>query len=346
MEYKHFQLEDFLTDEFFVSWVHNPDPSSDHFWENWLKQHPDKVLLIREARTIVQSVGYKHQYRPEAGDYLEVLEKIHQKKHSKLHHQYKHQNRRWLGMAAAVLLLLVGSYLVYEFQPEASPVVAEEPEKPLIREVPFGQKLTVTLPDGSIIKLNSGTTFWYNPQEYGRSQRDVFLKGEAFFDVKRDKTRPFRVFSKEVVTQVLGTTFNIRAYEQDDQVRIAVASGKVSTYSDSRADQSQAEVFRPGELSLFNLEGGSHTRLSFDPVEEYGWKDDALVIKDQTFEDVVQSLEKWYGATFIIDQHVSVDGKFSGTFRDESLENVIKGLGFLSKMNVTQKQDTVWIQPD
>ena len=117
MDYREYQLEDFVSDPFFVAWVKNPDALSDDFWTKWLTNNPDKRAIVSEAKSLVTSASYKNQHTPSKEDFLQVLEKIHQKNHSKLY-QYSNRPKRRLAwvytIAASVIFLMVFSVFFTE----------------------------------------------------------------------------------------------------------------------------------------------------------------------------------------------------------------------------------------
>ena len=107
MDYKDYELEDLLSDDFFVAWVKQPNATTDHFWQKWLAQHPEKASIVAEAKWILTSVGYQNQLVPTEQEYQEVLKRVQQKQKSRLYHlSHGRQRSMFLRYAASIALLL------------------------------------------------------------------------------------------------------------------------------------------------------------------------------------------------------------------------------------------------
>ena len=116
MQYKDYNLEDFLGDEFFVNWVINPDEGSTDFWEGWLKQNPDKLVVVTQAKEVIKSTSYKQNYIPDESVYFDVLENIYKGKKSKLQQAEQKTKYSFYKYAAAIafILLVGGIWILYK----------------------------------------------------------------------------------------------------------------------------------------------------------------------------------------------------------------------------------------
>ncbi|MEM1134504.1 MAG: FecR domain-containing protein [Bacteroidota bacterium] len=344
MDYKEFLLEDFLADEFFVNWVKKPNTASDHFWYKWINTYPKKAEIVKEARKIILSTSYQHQHQPTEEDYLHVLEKIHQRKYSKLHKLKVPKKQFHIWRFAAAIIVLIAAVAAFYFNStnifKRGTVTAETPKlQEIIRTVPNGQKLQIKLPDGSQVKINSGSKFWYS-KDYNQNDREVYLEGEAFFEVIPDPFRPFKVHAGGIVTEVLGTSFNVKAYEKDAIVKVAVAEGKVSVFDNEK--NHVLPIILPGNMAVFDIQSGRLGQKQADLEKELAWEKNIIFLEKANFNEVLYELEKWYGITFIVSPDVSISGRFNAKFKDASLNDVLTGLDFSSKINFRQEQDTVW----
>jgi len=230
-------------------------------------------------------------------------------------------------VAAAVLILLVGlaGYYAYNQLSEVGEVEI------IVKSNPLGQKSTFQLPDGSIVKLNAGSSLEFE-ESFG-NERIVKLKGEAFFEVVRDKTRPFKVLSGDVTTTVLGTSFNVNAYQDD--VSVAVATGKVQV-----SDRSGQEVFlTPGEKGVFVDEKLSKQKTDLDKL--LAWKDNTLVFYQTSVTQVVADLEKWYGVEIDASEVDAAGCLFNGKFKNENLVNVLEAVSFSTGINYKKENKKV-----
>jgi len=152
--------------------------------------------------------------------------------------------KTWFWLSAAcisLVLLFFGRYYIDNLLYQEK-VVTEVPEiNWQTKTVPNGQKLSLTLWDGTVVKVNSGSTISF-PEEFSDSLREVHLEGEAFFEVNRDILRPFIIKSGNVETVVLGTSFNVNAYPNQEQIKVAVAEGKVKVVGSNEANGEESEV--------------------------------------------------------------------------------------------------------
>ncbi|UZR96592.1 FecR family protein [Chondrinema litorale] len=340
MQYKDYNLEDFLGDEFFVNWVINPDEGSTDFWEGWLKQNPDKLVVVTQAKEVIKSTSYKENYIPDESVYFDVLENIYKGKKSKLQQAEQKTKYSFYKYAAAIafILLVGGIWIVnYSNSIEAKEVVASL--EFIKKEVPIGKKLSLKMPDGTSIKLNSQSTITYTNQ-YNQQKREVFLEGEAFFDVTPNPEKPFIIHTGTVTTTVLGTSFNINAYPDKQLIKVAVAEGKVSVenkQSETGTDLYTENVLYPNEMAIYDLGKQKVVKEKVNIEDEISWKDEIIIFRNAKFDAIVDKLEKWYDVKFEIQEGLEIKGEFSGRFDRSSLETVLEGLSFSS--NICYKID-------
>ena len=231
-------------------------------------------------------------------------------------------------VAAVVTLLLVG-WLSFTYKFSVSDELKVADIKWISRSTAFGEKLSLTLPDGSKIKVNAGSKVRFAENFLESETRIIYLEGESFFDVAKMPSKPFKVITGEVETTVLGTSFNVHAYPPDNKVQIAVLTGKVNVKSES----DQVNLI-PDQMAT--LKNTAFVKSGFNRDEIFGWKDGKLIFNKASFEDVINSLEKWYGVTFIIkDEKVKSkqEGTFTAQYHNESLETVLNGISYSGKFN-------------
>lgn len=344
MDYKDYNLEDFLSDPFFVKWIQNPDTTSNQFWEKWMAAHPEKKEIIGNAIKLMNSVNYKHFYEPSESEYLQVLEKIHQNKKSKLNNLITIPSKGfgWENLAAILLILIlsgVGIYFTVSKKESEGTSVKELASKTITREVPKGNKLSIALNDGSRVKVNSGSKISY-PSQFDKGYRDIYLEGEAYFEVVKDSLRPFRVITSNVITKVLGTAFNIKAYPNSGKIKVVVEHGKVESKSDIGLAMLEA-----GEMVTVSHEKGVFSKSKADLEKELAWIDNTITLDKASFTETIEILEKWYGVTFIVSEDVKkIEGRITGKFKNATLMDVLEGLDFSTKLGYQFKGDTVWLQ--
>ncbi|GAA0878598.1 DUF4974 domain-containing protein [Algoriphagus jejuensis] len=226
----------------------------------------------------------------------------------------------WLK--AAVVLLVVGISAVFYFELQTTGELPREisfeiPAK-IVRENPAGQKTRINLPDGSTVFLNSESKITYS--EDFLTNRQIELEGEGFFKVARDEAHPFTVDAKGILTTALGTSFNISTFNQEEKVAVTLVTGKV------RLNQKNTQNFldlNPGEESILSLQESSLTKHSVEVADRISWTEGVLRFSDTPFEELIPTLERWYGVQI---QILGNPGKINatGTFdSNESLRNVL-----------------------
>lgn len=331
--YQDYELQDFLTDEFFVSWVKKPTPETSHFWDKWIAQHPEKLPLILKSKQIIHAINYQNKYEISDQEYTEIYEAVVRSRSFKIFPLTRQDNTKWLLNIAAILLLVIGSVLIYSHYFPSQSVVVQPSVTWLEKSVPKGTKLTLTLPDGSHVKLNAGSTLKY-PKSFAQDTvRRVYLTGEAFFEVAENKEKAFIVEGGEWQASVLGTSFMMRTHTEKPLV--ALLTGKLIVQHQKEVGSSV--VLRPLEMATPSRSKGKLVISSFQPDELLAWKEGKIVFKNTSFREVVDILENWYGIQIQIEQGLFIPGNFSGIYDNETLENVLRGLVTTSSVKFQYK---------
>lgn len=248
-QYKNFGVEDFVWDTFFRQWILAPTRESDLLWNDWLLENPGSVAFVKEARQVVFSLGIR-EVELSADEIQDVVGKtiarlnVSSEETNVSFAPYRRFYRTvWFQMAASVLIVMVAglSFKTYWFKMStayrndrvATDATVVEPEADMIEKVNAGdQHILVQLRDHSKITLAPGSRIRY-AKAFTGVKREVFLTGEAFFDIAKDLDRPFLVYANELVTKVLGTSFRVRAYPSSKEVTVEVKTGRVSVFAKS-----------------------------------------------------------------------------------------------------------------
>ena len=243
----------------------------------------------------------------------------------------------WRGVAAVLLLAtLWGGKHYWASVDTSTPSLTH-------REVANGQQLTIKLMDGSVIKLNAGSTLSY-PEKFPADRREVHLKGEAYFEVAPNPKAPFIIHTDEVHIRVLGTKFAVEAYPEKQDVRVAVVEGKVEVGVSNTADKDgKEEVYLTrDEMATFEKHKREMTISGFDKNELLGWKDGILLFEKADFSEIVRRLERWYGVKIRIEGELkmSADWRFSGKFENRPLEYILEVCRYPNRFSyeVTDKE--------
>ena len=338
MNKKNYTVEDLLNDNSFISYIMDHDSPDGREWRVRLAQTPDLVSTANEAAEVIQSLKYQDLSftRHEAEQIWNRIDRLTSDTHQV---QMGWKLRDWVKVAAVLIPIVVSIFwLISNFQKNEGPV--EMVETTITKDCPNGRKMQVTLPDGSTVKLNSGSRLTYK-SSFDKDLRAVWLEGEAFFDVKRNTDKPFVIISGNIRTQVLGTSFNVKSYGEEGLVDVAVLSGlvSVSRFNESEPDRLQWDnisgvVLNPSELVSYNINEDKFSEIvEVDTDEILAWKSGILVFERATFEEIVKKLERWYGVEFEIDKSVEITDGFTGRFDNQSLRRVLEGIGYTSKFD-------------
>ncbi len=244
---------------------------------------------------------------------------------------------KWLRIAAAVIILFTSAALLYYFRPAAVKPVQTAQYNQIIKENPKGQKLTTFLPDGSKVILNSLSRIKYSSPFEG-ADRIIELEGEAFFEVKKDPEKPFMVRTNGITTTALGTSFNVK-YRSDDLVKVSLVSGKVKV---EKNKSKKFVILNPGKSAIVKNNEGIIVS-DFDYLSNIGWKDGILIFKNNSFKEITDKVENWYGVKIIGTENIPDKSDYTGMYKNEMLSEVLEGLSFVYGFDFEINMDTVKI---
>ena len=209
-----------------------------------------------------------------------------------------------MKIAAIVLLVFGGSHWYYQRQMD------EKLSRMQSIFVPSGQRINFTLPDGTNVWLNSRTTMQY-PVAFTKKERKVLLAGEAYFEVKKDEKIPFIVQTKNHKVEVLGTKFDVEAYEDAEDFETTLMEGSVKVVSIK--DPTDALVLIP-ETKAY-LVGGRLQAVAVDEFNHYRWKEGLICFKNESFSKIMRDFEKYYGIMIKIESSRVNKHTYTGKFR-------------------------------
>jgi len=232
---------------------------------------------------------------------------------------------------AAVLLLavvLAGTYSYFYLHN------GKGSKYPLLQEVSaaYGTRTSIDLPDGSTVILNSGSSIRFPNFTASDDERRVELTGEAYFEVAKNIKKPFVVSVDKLDVKVLGTTFNVSAYDVESEIKVALVEGRVAI-ADRRKPKDDIMELRPKEMAVFQAENNTLTKQENVNLEKHiGWIDGKIIFVEDPIGLVAKRLENWYNVEIVIENRRLQESLFTGTFINEPLEEILEALSMTSSM--------------
>ncbi|WP_372934525.1 FecR family protein [Mariniphaga sediminis] len=208
-----------------------------------------------------------------------------------------------------------------------------------IINVPVGGEYRLTLSDGTKVYLNSMTSLKY-PVQFGPGKREVELVGEAYFEVVKNAAKPFVVNTNEMKVEVLGTSFNVNAYEDSKNTVTTLVEGRVKlSHSLNLAEE---QILNPNEQGVMDNLSGKIVLSNVDVSNYISWKDGQLVFYDMPLEEIMTQLTRWYSAkVFYMNPEVK-DLRFSGSLdKYDEIEKFIDIIKATNQVNVRVNDNTI-----
>ncbi len=189
--------------------------------------------------------------------------------------------------------------------------------------VPYGKRFEINLSDGTKVHLNAGTSLKYPVNFINGKSRQVFLKGEAFFDVAKDKKHPFVVNADQLNVEVLGTQFNFSSYPEDVETDVVLVEGSVNLYTPS--DKNNQVLLKPGFKGSYSKSAVGQILTKPVITSIYtSWVDGELMFRNITFGNILKKMERHYNVVIINKNTQLTHEKFNASFRNEPIEKILE----------------------
>ena len=294
----------------------------------------EKVLLENYLKSFQNNPGEWNEN--EMGNQKIVEQKIYfgiLKNISKKENQYISKiffNPSLLKRAASIIFFLILAagilYVSGIFQPKAEPLVWNE------KVTSSGEKSTLTLSDGSKVTLNADSKLKY-PNRFDDVIKEVYLEGEAYFEVRHNSYKLFIVHSENLTTTDLGTKFDVSAYPDNKTISVSLLEGKVKVSNSEKGKIDKIVFLKPNQEFLYNKENKISSYCLFDSLNAVGWKDNIYRFENEPLDEVLSKLERAYGVKFkISDQSVSAQ-RITVKFERNSLQTVVDVIKSLTGLN-------------
>ncbi len=340
MKYIYYSAEDFALDPSFRRWVQHPEERVQGIlWEEWLARHPEKIPEVEKGRQLVELLteefpgladGEKRLLWGQIQDTLaagqeEVTTNV-------IRPQWK---GAWRG-AAAVVLLLMASLSAWQWFSDQTVRV----------ETAFGATRRLLLPDSSVVILNGNSALSYAPVWQANKPREVWLEGEAFFDVahkQAEANAPFLVHTKGLTVEVLGTRFNVS--QREAGARVVLTDGKVKLDIGEGAGKPGAGklYMRAGEVVELSAHSRKITRKVANPDLYTSWRNHELVFDETPLAQIARVLEDTYGRKVVFKKPALAQYRISGTIPSDNVDILLSALAKSSNIRIEQQDNTVLV---
>jgi transmembrane sensor len=321
-----------------------PTENEDDFLEATFHLHEEKL----------KSKGYDlNTVQPENGSF--EYEHI---------NEYK-KSRKWLAVGLMTVLFFVLVFGIFSYNKNNTPSLEQPIAKSEI-STKNGSRSKIQLPDGTSVWLNSSSKLTYDNENFGATIREVSLVGEAYFDVIKNPSKPFIIHTTKMDIKVLGTAFNVKSYPTDKTTETSLIHGSVEV---TLNDRQEKIMLKPSEKLIFNtiqnksekistLKGNLKinekekpiielSHLTIYPIDnsivETAWKENKLVFRNESLEDIALKMERWYGISIVIRTESLKKELITGSFEKETIFQALKALQFTNKFNYITEKDKIII---
>lgn len=235
--YDNYEIEDFLQDDSFIDWILNGKAEDNAFWTTFLSEHPEKRTLTEKARAILISINVKPLVDQLSDTEIRLRVKLIQEQAFRLVPEsqvptVKIYQRQWFKTAAIFLVFISIGFIAYQTLTRHDNLITKDVVNSYVKISNTSNKSKLVLMnDGSLAVLTPGSEMQF-PSTFKGKERNVYLQGEAFFEVHKDHDHPFLVHSQNMITRVLGTSFTVKAFKNDAEFKVTVNTGKVWVYDE------------------------------------------------------------------------------------------------------------------
>ncbi|MEJ8841127.1 FecR domain-containing protein [Lacibacter sp. H375] len=346
-------IEELLSDESFINYCKRSAPADIAFWENYIRENPDKALLIADAEEQYVQL-FNALAQADLEEQATRLENSLALRESTPVVEMVKFKKGWRGKVLPLVLKITAAAIIVAGLFVTINYFIGGRDNSKTYAAVYGERKNIQLPDGSVVTLNAGSNIKIN-ENYGIATRDVYLEGEAFFEVKHDITRPFIVHTPAMDVKALGTAFNVKAYLNEKNTEASLISGLVEVTLKENNNvkmllyPNQKIEWQNGNANTLNNNLTTASKdtyvtdslpkklvvTSTGDIKEIAWKENKLMFDDEEFHNIAILLERWYGAKINFKDTTICHYRFTGTYEKEDLNTVLDYLKESKHFNYT-----------
>jgi ferric-dicitrate binding protein FerR (iron transport regulator) len=335
-QYKNYSVTDFVWDEHFIAWCKNRPEADPELWKNVLEMYPELEETIADARDFLLQVTIKDQL-PSA----EQLQKMWQRIENELPQDRPTGGlvRKLRGLQVAAIMLLTAGVGVFAYY------TTPKDEK---ISTQYAEIKKLELPDHSAITLNANSAIRYAKEWDASKPREVWLTGEAYFEIAHLHKGPapvkpgerFIVHTPGVDVEVLGTSFNVNS--RNGAAQITLTSGSIELkFADKKLNKI---LMKPGDLVKYSKVSRKIEKQTANPVTASAWKEHRWEFDNTSLKEVLQLLKDNYGLEAKVEDPALWNKTLSGTISSDDTELLVKGLSVLLNIQIEQKGKTLLLK--
>lgn len=336
-KYRDYHLIDFLENKAFREKILDAENDTDETaWEELFRIN----TKAKEARLILRALKeHFEQYelsdseieRRLAREIDKYREKAWTSEMAVILEARKKRRKAWIGGVAAAIMLLIGAMYLYQWM-----------NRPFDEyRTGFGERLSIELPDQSVIQLNSNSVLTWNRDWKRNGERKIYLEGEAFFDVKNLENMPFSVKTDDISIYVVGTQFNVNS--RRETTKVFLEAGKVNVKIDRQPEEKYE--MNPGEELVYQSVGNMVEKTQVDIAEEVsGWKEGLLIFRDAPLQEVLKSISDIYGKEFVMQDSSLLSRNITTTIPLTNWEMSLTAVKLAMGLEAVETGDTIRIK--
>ncbi len=302
------------------------EPFEEYELQQWVRESSDHELIYRRMLDAWHNGQYDLHIKGQKTTFKKISGKLDFEErlfHENVPSRPQEKWKVWYRVAVVFFFLAAAAGIFHLHSITSDTVQTVEQNKMVVKENPAGQKTRIHLPDGSVCWLNSESEIRFL-SNFSDSTRNIYLKGEAYFEVFSNPVKPFHVHTSDMVVTALGTVFNVTSFPDDPKETVVLVEGKIAV---DCMDKFFREVF-PGEAVSYDKKSKISKKIKLEASEIIAWKDGILRFDDETYDMIFSKLQRWYGVKITVKGIVPKELKYRGSFKNELLVNILESIRY------------------
>lgn len=340
--YEHLSLEELVQDDFFIASVKQPNEKTTTFWTEFVLQYPQRKSDVDAAMHFVKSLEFEQDVAEE-GVKEKLWNAITEQAATAPKVVTMNNRKRWMWAAAILTGIMLVSATWFIIQKSSFTTFTAQ----------YGEVKQLILPDQSVVMLNANSHLEFKKEWKEGDVREVWLTGEAFFDVKHlhkegnaiKTSDRFLVHVGDMTVEVLGTSFNVSARKAE--TKVVLQTGKVRVEFKDKKKESM--LMEPGDLVKYNQSTKEVVKEKTDTVSTVAWKKKELMLNNTSVQDIINSIENNFGYKVevadpaILTRKLAITGA-TATISLENEQTLFEILEVSLNVEITKTNDTLYIR--